>query len=313
MVNNELYYSNFTYSNELYHHGIKGQQWGVRRYQNEDGTYTSIGKERRRGNFFKETNGISDSTKNKLKTAAKIGAVLAVTAGVATYAAKNPEMIKKVAGYVYDNKDVPVSMIAKAGSSAARIAANGAKSANKFLHDHKDDIVGAVKKVGSKTMTATGKALERAGDAALNAAMAAVATVAITKIAEKYAAKEDDSERTKFAKKVAIDSATAAIKAATNANVSSNNSGNNKGGNVGKDVTDAIGGPSNRGIDRSSVRYQALFKDSNGNQRDPDTRSTIKSMASAGYDIDQIERYLEIKHSYMRDGLYHSLIRYKRR
>lgn len=31
---------------ELYHHGIKGQRWGVRRYQNEDGTLTPAGKER---------------------------------------------------------------------------------------------------------------------------------------------------------------------------------------------------------------------------------------------------------------------------
>lgn len=33
--------------NELYHHGIKGQKWGVRRFQNEDGTYTAAGKNRR--------------------------------------------------------------------------------------------------------------------------------------------------------------------------------------------------------------------------------------------------------------------------
>ena len=30
---------------ELYHHGIKGQKWGVRRYQNEDGSLTEEGKE----------------------------------------------------------------------------------------------------------------------------------------------------------------------------------------------------------------------------------------------------------------------------
>lgn len=35
-------------SNELYHHGIKGQKWGVRRFQNEDGTYTAEGAARRR-------------------------------------------------------------------------------------------------------------------------------------------------------------------------------------------------------------------------------------------------------------------------
>lgn len=28
----------------LAHHGIKGQKWGVRRYQNEDGSLTPAGK-----------------------------------------------------------------------------------------------------------------------------------------------------------------------------------------------------------------------------------------------------------------------------
>ena len=32
----------------LIHHGIKGQKWGVRRYQNPDGTYTELGKRQRR-------------------------------------------------------------------------------------------------------------------------------------------------------------------------------------------------------------------------------------------------------------------------
>lgn len=33
-------------SNELCHHGIKGQKWGVRRYQNKDGSLTYAGKKR---------------------------------------------------------------------------------------------------------------------------------------------------------------------------------------------------------------------------------------------------------------------------
>ena len=33
-----------TYSNELYHYGVKGQKWGIRRYQNPNGTLTEEGK-----------------------------------------------------------------------------------------------------------------------------------------------------------------------------------------------------------------------------------------------------------------------------
>ena len=33
---------------ELYHHGIKGMRWGVRRYQNKDGSLTAAGKKRQR-------------------------------------------------------------------------------------------------------------------------------------------------------------------------------------------------------------------------------------------------------------------------
>lgn len=38
------YDSGFPYSEELYHHGTKGQKWGERRYQNEDGSLTPLGR-----------------------------------------------------------------------------------------------------------------------------------------------------------------------------------------------------------------------------------------------------------------------------
>ena len=40
--------------NELYHEGIKGMEWGRRRWQNEDGTFNEAGKERYFGKSYKQ-------------------------------------------------------------------------------------------------------------------------------------------------------------------------------------------------------------------------------------------------------------------
>lgn len=44
-------------SNELYHYGIKGMKWGIRRYQNKDGSLTNAGKKRLAKNVQKSAKG----------------------------------------------------------------------------------------------------------------------------------------------------------------------------------------------------------------------------------------------------------------
>lgn len=53
-------------SNELQHHGIKGQKWGVRRYQNKDGSLTAEGRKKYgdKDNFEKQ---YPEDVKKKMK------------------------------------------------------------------------------------------------------------------------------------------------------------------------------------------------------------------------------------------------------
>ncbi len=73
-----------SYTDSITHHGIKGQKWGVRRFQNQDGSYTSRGKKHRLESIKNTGAKAKDVvTSDEFKKAAAIGAGVAGTALVA--------------------------------------------------------------------------------------------------------------------------------------------------------------------------------------------------------------------------------------
>ena len=82
------------YNNELYHYGIKGQKWGVRRYQNKDGTLTYEGKKREEQKKRQSKKHIF-TKRNIAIGAAAVGASLAVIGAM----------------YVYKKRHIPMHII----------------------------------------------------------------------------------------------------------------------------------------------------------------------------------------------------------
>lgn len=113
--------------NEMYHHGIRGQKWGVRRYQNLDGSYTAAGKERyntaqaryRSGEISKKE---LKAEKKAFKTAVRMdrGKEL-VNAGESTVGIAVKTILKDI-GIGIGTKALMMALAAPAAAASAPIA-----------------------------------------------------------------------------------------------------------------------------------------------------------------------------------------------
>lgn len=161
------------YNDELYHHGIKGMKWGVRRYQNANGSYTSAGKQRR--SQSSEKKGLSD----RQKTALKVGAAVVAT-GLAAYGAhkilggKHNATTAAVQSAINKGKTATANLMKKAGNKAYnkavsevkktpdRIKRAGAETKSAIKEGAKKGVRDGAKVVGSgAAIYAAQKALEK--------------------------------------------------------------------------------------------------------------------------------------------------------
>lgn len=104
---------------ELYHFGIKGQKWGIRRYQNPDGSLTALGKQKygTKKNF--------EEHKNKLKKRAAAGAAIAAgTGGIAAGSALVATKLLKAKQAAEHARKVNLALKIVGGVVLSKIALN---------------------------------------------------------------------------------------------------------------------------------------------------------------------------------------------
>lgn len=86
-------------NDELYHHGILGQKWGVRRYQNTDGTLTEAGKK----HYGRIDSKMNPNTKSRFK-----GQADDIVSSANRRITEDKKILKDIKGGILDKNDPKV-------------------------------------------------------------------------------------------------------------------------------------------------------------------------------------------------------------
>lgn len=122
-------------SDAIYHHGIKGMHWGIRRFQNADGSLTAAGRARYDVGEARGSSGDSEARRAKTKKYVKRGLAIAgalAAVGVGVAIAKNPQVVKRgmaaATKILNGAKDKAVSVATEAAKRGGELYRQGAKA-----------------------------------------------------------------------------------------------------------------------------------------------------------------------------------------
>lgn len=160
--------ASFISDDELYHYGIKGQKWGVRRYQNKDGSLTPAGK-KRRSSSDEVRNMSTDELRQKVRRLNNEQRYIDLTKSSSSSVSKTADGIERAsriggdANKIYksmNGENNPYSKVANQGIDAMSRTARLTKKIDSNIRS-KNDTAKALKKLETMSDADLAKEVDR--------------------------------------------------------------------------------------------------------------------------------------------------------